>query len=103
MPQLSVVGPSLGEEGMNETIRVWITKYALTQGIYEVEVTECDNGMVSQKPQKGSLCNMNSYYHGEGREWHRTREGAVAKAEAMRKKKIAAIRKQLLKLEAMKF
>jgi predicted Rossmann fold nucleotide-binding protein DprA/Smf involved in DNA uptake len=34
---------------------------------------------------------------------HETREGAVAKAEQMRTKKIAALRKQIERLEKMRF
>jgi hypothetical protein len=43
------------------------------------------------------------YFHGEGRNWHRTPEGAKAKAEAMRKAKIASLKKQLAKLESLSF
>jgi len=88
----------------DRSMKVWITKWALTQGIFEAEVEECDTeGMVAQKPDGGGLCNMATYYHGEGKEWHRTRESAVARAEAMRQKKIANVKKQLKKLELLKF
>lgn len=43
------------------------------------------------------------YYHGEGNDWHRTKESAIAKAEEMRKKKIASLKKQIEKLEKMEF
>jgi len=43
------------------------------------------------------------YYHGEGREWHRTPDGAIKRADIMRLKKIHAINKQIKKLEALDF
>ena len=43
------------------------------------------------------------YFHGEGREWHRTKESAIDKAEEMRKKKIETMKKQIEKLEKMEF
>ena len=42
-------------------------------------------------------------YHGEGKEWHRTKEAALVRAEKMRQKKIASLKKQIEKLERMKF
>lgn len=44
-----------------------------------------------------------TYYHEEGKEWHRTKESAIAKAEEMRKKKIASLQKQIKKLENINF
>lgn len=41
------------------------------------------------------------YFHGN--EWHKSRESAIAKAEEMRKKKIASLKKQIEKLEKMEF
>lgn len=79
-------------------MKVWISKYALTTGLYEVEV-ELSNtfpGMVYEKK------NM-VFYHGEGREWHRTKEGAVKRAEEMRIRKINSLKKQIKKIENMKF
>ena len=61
-------------------MKVWITKYALTKGIYEAEADNCcHDGMVVV----GYNC-----YHGEGKEWCMTREEAVHRAEEMRQKKI---------------
>lgn len=78
--------------------KAFITKYALTDGIKEVEVEVCDEypGMV-----KGS--GLFALYHGEGKEWHRTRESAVKKAEEMRVNRIASLKKQITKLEKLKF
>jgi hypothetical protein len=80
-------------------MKVWITKYALTTGIFEVEVRDVENGMVAHK-QQGCY---DIYYHGQGNEWHLNVESAIAKAEDMRKKKIAALKKQIAKLEKADF
>lgn len=76
-------------------MKIWNSKYALTEGLIEQEGEEVGDSMV----QVGSL----QYLHGEGKEWHRTRESAAARAEVMRKAKIASVRKQLARLEAMRF
>jgi hypothetical protein len=80
-------------------MKVWISKYALAQGIYEAEVDRYeDSQMVTIQHRYGC-----EYFHGEGREWHMTREEAVARAEAMRAKKIASLKKQIAKLEKLVF
>ncbi len=81
-------------------MKVWITKYALTQGIYEIEAERCinvDENMISDINTKGML------YHGEGREWHILKENAIKKAEKMKLDKISSLKKQIIKLENMKF
>lgn len=81
----------------SETMTVWITKYALTSGIKQLEVRECaDFDRVVGKA-------WNDSYHGEGREWHRTYESAVSRAEEMRLKKIESLKKQIVKYEKMRF
>ncbi|MGE0278428.1 MAG: hypothetical protein AB7R40_23780 [Nitrospiraceae bacterium] len=37
------------------------------------------------------------------KDWHETAEAALAQADAMRLKKIASLKKQIAKLEAMRF
>ena len=57
----------------------WISKYALTQGVFECPVEDCfetDLAMVKDLAE-GSY----AYYHGN--DWHRTREGAVARASGV--------------------
>lgn len=83
---------------MNNMIKVWITKYALTQGIIETEAKRCasvNEDMIETK-------NL-GLFHGEGREWHLTKEEAIKRANEMRIKKIASIEKQLDKLKSLKF
>lgn len=78
-------------------MRVSITKYALTQGIYEVDgelLHEYDGIKV-----KGDC--LDSYFY--GKDWWKTKEEAIERAEEMRKLKINSLKKQLKKLEEMKF
>lgn len=78
-------------------MKVYITKYALTSGIIEADAEILTGDMI--------LINgdWNRYFHGEGKDWHRTFEEAYKKAEQMRIKKIASLKKQLSKYEKMRF
>lgn len=76
----------------------YITKYALTTGIYKTEGTAKD-GMFVQ-PSQG-LGTFPCYFH--GKEWHLTKEDAIAHAEEMRIKKLKSIDKQMKKISALKF
>jgi hypothetical protein len=81
-------------------MKVWITKYALTKGIIEVDDAQnCNDASMIKCLRIGSL----SYFHGEGKEWHKTKESAIAKAEEMRMKAIATHLKSIAKLEKMRF
>lgn len=75
-------------------MKVYITKYALTNGIIEAEAELCnDRGMI--------VVGRTTYYHGEGKEWHRTREPAVERAQLMRDAKLEFLGKKIAKLEKM--
>lgn len=83
-----------------EIFKAWVTKYALTEGIEFVEAELCANiseTMISY----GS--NGYSAQHAHAKDWHRTPEAALARAEEMRKAKIYSVKKRLAKLENMKF
>ena len=77
----------------------WITKYALTKGVYSFEAAE-PVGILSlmQHPSY-----RHTYFHGEGRDWHRTESAAKECAAAMKAKKIASLKKQIAKLENLTF
>lgn len=78
-------------------VHVWITKYALTQGIFEVDARRCDSAdQMIEVP--GSF---SAYYHKPY--WHESREEAVSHAKQMRDKKVASIEKKLKKLREMEF
>lgn len=78
-------------------MKVWITKHALTDGIYEIDAKEC------HIPSMVSGGGLFETYHGEGVEWHRTKESAIAKAEKMKIKAIASHKKSIARLEKLKF
>ncbi len=80
-------------------MKVWISKYALSGGITE---HECDGPTEFGFVYPGKPF-MSYVGFRMGSDAHDTREAAEKAAEAMRKKKIASIRKQLAKLEAMTF
>ena len=71
----------------------YVTKYALSAGIQKRRLLLLFGGMVA-------LANSRyAYFHGEGRDWHRTYASARERAEAMRKAKIASLQKTIAKLE----
>ncbi|MFO0449690.1 MAG: hypothetical protein ACK52I_13715 [Pseudomonadota bacterium] len=82
-------------------MKIWNSKYALTEGLIEQEGEEYGE-VGSSIVRVGSLPRQ-EYLHGEGKQWHRTRESALARAEVMRKVKIASVRRQLARLEALRF
>lgn len=75
-------------------INAWVTKYALTKGVCEVEV-ELRGGYAY------STCRFRTQFRPE--HWYRLRANAQAKAEDMRIAKIASLRKQIAKLEKLRF
>lgn len=82
--------------------KVFITRYALTRGIIEKE-TEIT---VYKSPIEEPIeCACVEEWPGYtiGKEAFYTLEEAVKKAEEMRNKKIASLRKQIEKLEKMEF
>ena len=79
-------------------MKVWISKYALTQGIIETEAKKTSSDSISITKECKTPTNW--FYKGD---WHETKEAAIAKAEEMRQKKIASLKKQIEKLEGMKF
>ena len=78
------------------SFKVWISKYALTQGIYEITAirTSHNETIVYDTYNRVVL---------EGREWHLTREGAVTRANALRNAKIDNLKKQIDKLTNLEF
>ena len=72
----------------NEDITAWVTKYALTSGIQKVSGTvrhETSSAMLSYP---GECRDWPVSVH--GKDWHRTPEAALERAEKMREAKIAA-------------
>ncbi len=77
-------------------MKVWITRYALSSGIINCEAELCNTngGMIK--------CEL-GYFHGDGKEWCSTEDGAVLRAEEMRKAKIVSLKKSIAKIETLKF
>ena len=79
-------------------MKVWITKYALTRGIFEMDIeSQSEDG----KSVYGKA--WNQCYHGQGIEWCKTKAAAIARAEEMRRKKITSLKKKIGQLEGLKF
>lgn len=77
---------------MGET--VFITKYALTKGIKKIDNAAIENGMAYNPRQQWKV-----YFNGEGKDWHRTFEGAVERAEQLRKARIQSLKQSLAAME----
>jgi dihydroneopterin aldolase len=77
----------------------WVTKYALTGGIMKVR------GEVDDKATMLSWMGANSRYtsYAHGQDFHLDEASAKDRAEEMRKRKIELLKKQIKKLEALKF
>lgn len=78
----------------NET--VYSVKYALTAGIKQVTGERSDSGRFMSR-------NNGLYQSLTPKEWADNPEDAVEKARELLKKKLASLRKQITKLEALEF
>lgn len=86
------------QDDKGNKMKYWISKYALTRGIFEIEGIHDDFGNSLQ--YKDNTGWLGFYYKGE---YHETEAAARSAAEEMRTKKIASLRKQIEKLERMEF
>lgn len=80
-------------------MKIYSTKYALTKGIIEHDVTSADvrfSGLVIIR--KNGVYNESLY--GDGKQWHRSKSAAAARAEALAVKKIASLKNQIARLES---
>ena len=78
-------------------MKVFITRYALTKGIIETDDAE---GCFDISPE---MISSKKYGCFHGDDWHKTKEEAIAFAEKMRVKKIESLKKQIAKMEKLKF
>lgn len=84
-------------------MQIWITKYALTTGIFVTEAEDDFDSLVGDAInviQKGACNGHQLYFRGN---WHTTEEKAIAKAEKMKKLKIISLKKQIKKLQKLEF
>lgn len=89
---------ALGGDGLgDDSVKIYVTKYALSKGIEEVEpnIEICEDGKqyVSHGWAQRRL----------GQDCFTDRADAVADAEKRRIERIASLKKQLAKLEALEF
>ena len=76
-------------------MKVWVTKYAMSgKGVIPCE--DAKSSHVDTMVVVGAL-----FLHKP--DWHTTPEAAIARAEEMRTKNIASLKKQIANLEAMTF
>ena len=76
-------------------MKVYITKYALTQGILEAEAEETNYaGMIRLTGTTYSTC-----FHGEGKQWHRTLTDAETRRDEMLRKERKRLEKALKDLD----
>lgn len=80
--------------------KVFITKYALTGAITEHDVVDYFDGQRVKVKWVGGHNNV-AYF--PKNDWHHTKDGAIARAEEMRIKKLQALDRQFKKLWAKKF
>lgn len=80
-------------------MKVYITRYALTEGIYlaDVELSQTDDSRV--------VVLAGGHHFGIFRrpDWHVTLTDAIHRAEQMRKEKIVSLRAQINRLEHLDF
>lgn len=87
-----------------EEFTAYITKYAFTDGIQEIRAARCvsvNRDMIEKRNRQPH--EFKSHFHGEGRDWHLTREGAVKRAEQMRQAKIKSLESAMKKIREMVF
>ena len=82
-------------------MRYYFTNYALTTGIDVQDADECkrltcDDNYITNPAWSHTMCKL-------GRDVFDSKEAAIANAEERREKKIASLKRQIAKLESMKF
>ena len=87
----------------NENITAWVTRYALTSGIQKVSGTVCHETCSTLLSYRASNSDYGWTSLVHGKDWHRTPEAALTRAEEMRKNKIASLKKRIAKLEYTMF
>lgn len=77
---------------------VYVTKWALTRGIVEVEVEEPTPAALGMVVDTSNPAGHLYYHKGQ---WHRNRNDALDAAWVMRDKRLASLERSIRKLEAM--
>lgn len=79
---------------------VWISKYALTKGVYKLPLGKIVDSKMAVCPSTDSY-RMNEFFH--GLDWHLDEQSAKEHASGMVKRKIASLEKQIQKLKVLTF
>ena len=81
-------------------MKVWITKYAMSSGVFTAEAEEtCVGGMCVVRSM--GYFEYDRFFHGN--DWHTNEAKAIMRFNQMKQKKIASLKKQLTKVEALTF
>lgn len=78
--------------------KIWVTKYALSAGIWETDAAEIGDHLAVVKVENGTYLSTH-YFHRD--EWKPTLLLAVEQAEKMRGARIASLKKSLAKVEKL--
>lgn len=81
-----------------EPFTVWSTKYALTAGIQTIT-----DARLSKHASMHMIYFDDTKQFLHGKDWHRTLEAALVRAEEMRVSRIASLKASIAKLECMAF
>ena len=80
-------------------MKIWITRYALTSGIEEVEAELSHNDTMATYGKGNGA--YTQYDHNN--DFHKTKEAAILWAEKMRIDKIASLQKSIEKMQKLRF
>lgn len=85
-------------------MKVYITKYALTAGIEELEIPDDEKDAFSEEGYLSFITRepWRQHFYSK-KEWHLTKTKAIISAEEMRNAKIASIDKQRKRIAALTF
>lgn len=90
--------PDVDTEG-GERVKVWITKYAMTSGVFTAEAERAGNmGCIVRSVKRSRFTGWF-----QGNDWHTDEAKAIERFNQMKQKKIASLKKQLAKVEALEF
>lgn len=92
-------GTNESKRGAPESVRVWVTKWALTKGILCVDAEVSPDGMFAAWGPERSWRRQYAY----GKQWHRSREDAIEHANRMREKHLANLAKRMERVRALSF
>ena len=85
-------------DNTKETVKIYVTKYALTTGIFTAQGEQSSDDSFFYKMDGSSFTQ-----YARGNDVHLTEEAALERAEEMRIAKLKALDKHMKKVIAMKF